>query len=174
MDPKPVTYFCLGPGGRGWLSTSWMPSPPSCSSAMPAAGSGYRNMILQHGNFEEEHDLPKLQIISKLSFHVEFHHEHHLPLPNSPQTLISGFQARFILGRSSTLAIVLTICFAILNGAPIGAVEGGHGQSGISMDFPSEKRTWTFGILKFGRNWCCHENLGQWMLLCQLHWIKGF
>jgi len=91
-------------------------------------------MILQHGNFEEEHDLPKLQIMPKLSFHVDFHHEHHLPLPNSPQTLISGFQARFILGRSSTLAIVLTICFAILNGAPIGAVEGGHGWA--SLEFP--------------------------------------
>ena len=27
---------------------------------------------------------------------------------------------RFIVGQTSTLAIVLTICFAILNGAPIG------------------------------------------------------
>lgn len=33
-------------------------------------------------------------------------------------------EPRFILGRSSTLAIVLTICFAILNGAPIGARHG--------------------------------------------------
>lgn len=36
----------------------------------------------------------------------------------------------FILGRSSTVAIVLTILFAILNGAPIGPAPAAAEPSG--------------------------------------------
>ncbi|CAJ1399825.1 unnamed protein product [Effrenium voratum] len=46
----------------------------------------------------------------------------------------------FILGRSSTLAIVLTICFAILNGAPIGASFLTDNILGLVIDY-DELRT---------------------------------
>lgn len=48
----------------------------------------------------------------------------------------------FILGRSSTLAIVLTICFAILNGAPIGASFLTDNILGLVIDY-DELRTGT-------------------------------